>query len=61
LLSARAATLAPKENQLDLVLVGGAVILIGAVIGAFYYLRKKKQAGAPLVIQPQRPPQKPPY
>lgn len=60
-LSVRAVTLAPKESQLDFVLIGGIVILVGAVIGAFYYLRKKKQAGAPVLAQPpsaatQRPP-----
>ena len=44
-LSARAATLAPKENQLDFVLVGGVIILIGAGVGVFYYLRKKKEGG----------------
>ncbi|MFH0973292.1 MAG: hypothetical protein V1817_00695, partial [Candidatus Micrarchaeota archaeon] len=44
-LSARAATLAPKENQLDFVLIGGVIILIGAGVGVFYYLRKKKEGG----------------
>jgi len=51
-LSVRAATLAPKENQLDFVLVGGAVILIAAVVGAFYYLRKKKSEGVVVLQQP---------
>ncbi len=57
-LSTRAATLAPKENQLDLVLVGGVVILVGAVVGAFYYLKKKKGEGV-MVIPPAQYPQSP--
>ncbi|MEM0475400.1 MAG: hypothetical protein QW343_01255 [Candidatus Norongarragalinales archaeon] len=62
-LSERASTLAPKESQLDFVLIGGIVILVGAVAATFYYLRKKKQEGVIVLAPPQRPQsiQNPPY
>jgi RsiW-degrading membrane proteinase PrsW (M82 family) len=56
-LSVRAATLAPKENQFDFVLVGGVVILIAAVVGAFYYLRKRKSQGVAVLQPPSQPQQ----
>ncbi|PJD00875.1 hypothetical protein COU38_04010, partial [Candidatus Micrarchaeota archaeon CG10_big_fil_rev_8_21_14_0_10_54_18] len=45
-LSTRAAEMQPRENELDLVLVGGVVLLFLSAAGIFIYFKKYKEENA---------------
>lgn len=62
----RAGKLGPKESQIDLVTIGGILVLLLAVIGAVWYFKKTRgggQAPTPVDVRdlikqaPQQPPQ----